>query len=312
MKTRKDIRIVFLGTPGFAVTALDRLIQNEFNVVAVVTNIDKKSGRGMKLRASAVKEYAVQNNIPVLQPKNLKSLEFIEELASYKADLQVVVAFRMLPVVVWNQPPLGTINIHASLLPNYRGAAPINWAIINGETKTGVTTFQLKHEIDTGDIILQKAIDILPNDTAGSLHDKLANLGGELICETVDGLISKNISAVQQQFQEHDKKAPKIFKEHCNIDWHQKAIRIHNFIRGLSPYPTAYTLLNEKKLKIFEAYTKADTHQHETGKIESDNKTYIRIAATDGWIYLNEIQLEGKKRMSVEDFLRGNSITNGK
>jgi len=308
MKNKKKLRIVFLGTPTFAVTVLDALLQNDFNVVGVVTNVDKKSGRGMKLQASAVKEFALKNNIPVLQPPNLKSTEFLDELKSFKADIQVVVAFRMLPQLVWAMPPLGTINIHASLLPDYRGAAPINWAIINGETKTGVTTFQLKQKIDTGDILLKKEIKISDNETAGSLHDRLALLGGNLICETLDCLLAENLDPTEQTFSTKDKVAPKIFKEDCEIDWSNNARVIHNLIRGLSPYPAAYTILHDKKLKVFDSFYKIEAHTHKAGSIETDNKTFLRIACNDGWIYIRTLQLAGKKKMHVEDFLRGFTV----
>lgn len=308
MIDKKDLRIVFLGTPEFAVTALHALLANKFNVVAVVTNIDKKSGRGMKLTSSAIKQFAIDHNIPVLQPKNLKSPEFIQELKSYNANVQVVVAFRMLPAVVWDLPPLGTINIHASLLPNYRGAAPINWAIINGETKSGVTTFQLKHEIDTGDILLQKSIEISKQDNVGSLHDKLANLGGEIITETLDQLCEGTLKAAPQKFSNADKKAPKLFKETCQIDWNNDGDTIYNFVRGLSPYPASFTHFDSKKVKVYKCQFINHKDEAKPGTIISDNKTYIKVACKDGWISLLEIQMEGKKRMLVEDFLRGNKV----
>ena len=297
-----------MGTPDFAVTALNALIKNDFNVVAVVTNIDKQSGRGMKTTASAVKQFAVEQEIPVLQPKSLKSEEFLQELRSYEADVQVVVAFRMLPVVVWDMPPLGTINIHASLLPDYRGAAPINWAIINGEPKTGISTFQLKHEIDTGDILLQEEVTIHTQDTAGSLHDTLATTGGALICKTLEALCTGQLEPKQQAFGAEDKKAPKIFKDDCKIDWNKAGKEVNNFIRGLNPYPAAYTSFDDKTVKIYGCtFIEADP-EVENGTIISDNKNYIKIACQDGWINLLEIQMQGKKRMQVEDFLRGNKI----
>jgi methionyl-tRNA formyltransferase len=308
MKDKKELRIVFLGTPDFAVTVLQALLQNEFNVVAVVTNVDKKSGRGMKTSSSAVKEFAVSENIPVLQPKNLKAPDFLEELASYEADLQVVVAFRMLPVVVWDMPPLGTINIHASLLPNYRGAAPINWAIINGEQKTGVTSFQLKHEIDTGDMLLQKEIPITPEDTAGSLHDKLATAGGVLICETLEKLCEGTLQPIPQQITKDNKEAPKIFKDDCKIDWNKSGEEIMNFVRGMNPYPAAFTYFDDKKVKIFTCGYSPNDKQVSNGTLISDNKNYVKIACADGWISLLEIQVQGKKRMLVQDFLRGNKV----
>lgn len=297
-----------MGTPDFAVVALDALVQHGFQVVAVVTNMDKPSGRGMRLQPSAVKTYAMKNNIPVLQPIKLKDRLFLEELASYKATLQVVVAFRMLPEEVWNMPPLGTINIHASLLPAYRGAAPINWAIMNGEIKTGISTFQLKHEIDTGDILLQKEVDILPDDDAGSLHDKLAVTGGELIVETLEALINGRLKASPQVFTTTDKMAPKIFKTDCLIDWNSTIKNLYNKIRGLSPYPAAFTELNNKKIKIYKTKMEPDSSLPPAGSIHTDGKSFVKIAGTDGWIHLLEIQLEGKKRMNIADFLRGNSL----
>lgn len=308
MKNKKDLRIVFMGTPDFAVTALQALLTNAFNVVAVVTNIDKKSGRGMKTTPSAVKQFATENNIPVLQPKNLKASDFLDELKSYEADLQVVVAFRMLPVVVWDMPSLGTINIHASLLPNYRGAAPINWAIINGEEKTGVTTFQLKHEIDTGDMLLQKEVVISPEDTAGSMHDKLALAGGDLICETLEQLCQETLEAKPQRLSEDSKEAPKIFKDDCKIDWNKTGVAINNFVRGMSPYPAAFTNFNDKKVKVYACAYSPNDKKISNGTIISDNKKYIKVACADGWIDLLEIQMQGKKRMLVEDFLRGNKV----
>ena len=298
-----------MGTPDFAVKALNALIEHGFNVVAVVTNTDKPSGRGMRLQSSAVKTYALEHGIPVLQPAKLKDPLFLEELASYKASLQVVVAFRMLPEVVWKMPPLGTMNIHASLLPDYRGAAPINWAIIKGENKTGISTFQLKHEIDTGDILLQKEVDILPDDDAASLHDKLAIKGGELIVETLEALLSNSLIARPQVFSSMDKMAPKIFKSDCLIDWHDTVYNIQNKIRGLSPYPAAYTEINNKKFKIFKSEMESDNSPSVPGTMLTDYKSFIKIAGADGWIHLVEIQLEGKKRMNVTDFLRGNSLT---
>ncbi len=311
MKSKRELRIVFMGTPDFAVTALRYLLAADYNVVAVVTNDDKKSGRGMQEQASAVKIFAQQHNLPVLQPKNLKSPDFQEELASYHADVQVVVAFRMLPVSVWDMPPYGTINIHASLLPDYRGAAPINWAIINGETQTGVTTFQLKHEIDAGDILLQQPVAISKTETAGSLHDKLAETGGQLIVQTLDELCSGKLISKPQPFNNADKKAPKIFKDDCIITWSKKGDDIINFVRGLNPYPAAHMYLQEKIVKVFQCNYTADSNSPAPGFVDTDDKEYIRIACQDGWIYLNEIQMQGKKRMKVTDFLRGNRIIKG-
>jgi len=262
----------------------------------------------MKLQQSAVKKYAVENNIPVLQPEKLKSPEFLDELRSYHADVQVVVAFRMLPEVVWNMPPLGTINVHASLLPNYRGAAPINWAIINGEKETGVTTFKLQHEIDTGHILLQSTLGITEQDTAGTLHDKLMTAGAALIVDTLHQ-VEKGHVAEKPQIVLHDyKHAPKLFTETCLIDWNHTTEHVYNLIRGLSPYPAAFTIVNDKKMKLFLCSKIIHTHQLQPGTLLSDNKHSIRFACTDGFIEVNELQLEGKTRMKTDDFLRGNKI----
>jgi len=302
------VKIIFLGTPDFAVASLQALIEHGMQVVAVVTAPDKPAGRGMKLQQSAVKKYAVEKNIPVLQPEKLKSPEFLDELRSYHADVQVVVAFRMLPEVVWNMPPLGTINVHASLLPNYRGAAPINWAIINGEKETGVTTFKLQHEIDTGHILLQSTVGITEQDTAGTLHDKLMTAGAALIVDTLDQ-VEKGHVAEKPQIVLHDyKHAPKLFTETCLIDWNHTTEHVYNFIRGLSPYPAAFTIVNDKKMKLFLCSKIIDTHQLQPGTLLSDNKQSIRFACTDGFIEVNELQLEGKTRMKTDDFLRGNKI----
>ncbi len=278
------------------------------NVVAVVTAPDKPAGRGMKLQQSAVKKYAVEKNIPVLQPEKLKAPEFLEELRSYHADVQVVVAFRMLPEVVWNMPPLGTINVHASLLPNYRGAAPINWAIINGEKETGVTTFKLQHEIDTGNILLQSKVDISEQDTAGTLHDKLMKEGAALIVETLHQVEKGSLEEKPQIVLDEYKHAPKLFTETCLIDWKHTTEHVYNHIRGLSPYPAAFTIVNDKKMKLFTCSKIIDTHQHEPGTLLTDNKSYIRFACIDGFIDVHELQLEGKTRMKTDDFLRGNKI----
>jgi len=302
------VKIIFLGTPDFAVASLQALIEHGMQVVAVVTAPDKPAGRGMKLQQSAVKKYAVEKNIPVLQPEKLKSPEFLDELRSYHADVQVVVAFRMLPEVVWNMPPLGTINVHASLLPNYRGAAPINWAIINGEKETGVTTFKLQHEIDTGHILLQSTVPITEQDTAGTLHDKLMTAGAALIVDTLDQVEKGNVAEKPQVVLDDCKHAPKIFTETCLIDWNQTTEHVYNFIRGLSPYPAAFTIVNDKKMKLFLCSKIIDTHQLQPGILFSDNKQSIRFACTDGFIEVNELQLEGKTRMKTDDFLRGNKI----
>ncbi|WP_246186331.1 methionyl-tRNA formyltransferase [Phnomibacter ginsenosidimutans] len=299
-------RIVFMGTPAFAVASLDALLQAGFNVVAVVTAPDKPAGRGMKLTESAVKQYAVAHRLPVLQPEKLKAPEFIEALQSLQADLQVVVAFRMLPEIVWNMPPMGTINVHGSLLPQYRGAAPINWAVINGEKTTGVTTFKLQHAIDTGNILLQASMPIGDNETAGEVHDRMKNLGAELLVKTVTGLVDGSIHEQPQPTDEGQlKHAPKIFTETCQIDWNHSAASIHNQIRGLSPFPGAITQLHGKMLKVFESSFSTEAHHQTPGSIDSDGKTYIRYAAIDGWVNILTLQMEGKKRMAVADFLRG-------
>ncbi|MBS1584280.1 MAG: methionyl-tRNA formyltransferase [Bacteroidetes bacterium] len=307
MKKAEELRIVFFGTPGFAVASLKALVEAGMNVVAVVTAPDKPAGRGMQLRASEVKEYAVAQGLTVLQPEKLKNPQFLEELASYKADLQVVVAFRMLPEAVWNMPPMGTINVHASLLPQYRGAAPINWAIINGETETGVTTFKLKHEIDTGNILLQERVAILPEDNIGSLYEKLMIAGGQLLVKTVKGLAEGTIQEMQQDnIPAYSlKHAPKIFKEHTHIDCNKSAREIHNLVRGLSPIPAAYTELGDKTAKIFKTHYTNEQPNIAPGTYDTDSKTYLRFAAIDGWLYIDELQQEGKKRMDIVAFLRG-------
>lgn len=297
-----------MGTPDFAVASLKALIDAGENVVAVVTAPDKPAGRGQKLHQSAVKQFAVENNLPVLQPEKLRSPEFIEELRSYQADLQVVVAFRMLPEIVWDMPKNGTVNVHGSLLPNYRGAAPINHAVINGEKKTGVTTFLLQHEIDTGNILLADEVEIEETDDAGTVHDKLMNLGAALIVKTVAAIKQGTVNPIPQSglMQESEiKHAPKIFKEDCQIDWAKDNSTIYNFIRGLSPYPTAYTHLDNKVLKVYKTEKELVPHSYEAGSFISDGKTYLKVATLDGFIKLREIQIEGKKRMDVADFLRG-------
>lgn len=299
------MKIVFMGTPDFAVASLDAIVKANYDVVAVVTAPDKPAGRGQKLAESAVKKYALANQIPVLQPEKLKSPEFIEALKSYQADLQVVVAFRMLPEVVWNMPPKGTINLHGSLLPHYRGAAPINHAIINGEKESGVTTFFLKHEIDTGDVIMAEKTAIEHNDTAGDLHDKLMNIGAGLIVKTLDAIASGSVTEQPQPMSDDLKHAPKIFKEDCKIDWNKPAEQIYNLIRGLSPYPTAFTFLNDKTLKLFKAEVEEKEPGIAAGGFLTDGKTYLKFAAKDGFVKLLDIQYEGKKRMLIEDFLRG-------
>lgn len=303
----EDLRIVYFGTPDFAVASLKALVEAGANVVAVVTAPDKPAGRGMKLKYSAVKEYALEKNLPVLQPTNMKSESFITELRELKADLQVVVAFRMMPEVVWDMPPMGTINVHGSLLPQYRGAAPINWAIMNGERETGVTTFKLKHEIDTGDILLQQKVTIEPEDNIGTLYEKLMNEGAKLLVKTVKGLAE---GTLQEKSQDSIpvaelKHAPKIFKEHMEINWNSPVARIQDQIRGLSPYPAAFTSLQDKKLKIYKSHIEEATTNKETGAYDTDGKSWLRFAAKDGWLYVDELQLEGKKRMDVQSFLAG-------
>jgi len=297
-----------MGTPQFAVISLDALVTAGCTIVAVVTAPDKPAGRGQKLHESAVKQYAVENGIPVLQPEKLKDPAFLEELKAFNADLQVVVAFRMLPEVVWNMPPRGTINLHASLLPQYRGAAPINWVLINGEKESGVTTFFLKHEIDTGDILFTEKVTLTGHETAGELHDRLVYKGAGLLVKTVKGVESGRYNEhPQSQLMEgvELRHAPKIFKEDCLIDWNQPTITIYNKIRGLSPIPTAYTLLNDKIFKIYRAEILNDFPGIQPGGILTDNKTYLKFATTDGFISVKEVQLEGKKQMGVEEFLRG-------
>ncbi len=294
-----------MGTPDFAVASLDALVQANFDVVAVVTAPDKPAGRGQKLNESAVKKYAVEKGIPVLQPEKLKNPEFIAELKSYQADLQVVVAFRMLPEVVWNMPPKGTINLHGSLLPQYRGAAPINHAIINGEKESGVTTFFLTHEIDTGNIILSDSTAIADDETAGDLHDKLMYIGANLLVKTLKAIEAGEVNEQPQPQSGELKHAPKIFKDDCKIDWNNQAQTIYNLIRGLSPYPTAFTFLNDKTLKVFKAEIEDKEPGIVAGGFLTDGKTYLKFAAKDGFIKLLDIQYEGKKRMLIEDFLRG-------
>ena len=303
-----DCRIVFMGTPEFAVAILDKLVIEGCKIVGVITAPDKPAGRGMQLTPSAVKKYALEKGLHILQPVKLKDPAFLDELISLKADLQVVVAFRMLPEAVWNMPPMGTINLHASLLPKYRGAAPINWAIINGEKETGITTFKLQHIIDTGDILMQQVIPIREDETAGELHDEMKMLGADLVYQTLLQYASGELKPFPQaDLGDPDKlpAAPKIHTETCRIDWNTSAQSIYNLIRGLSPYPAAFTQLDGKLLKIFKAEISPQQDIPTPGSYQSDGKTFLRFAATDGWLNLKEIQLEGKKRMGIEDFLRG-------
>lgn len=299
------MRIVFMGTPEFAVPSLNILLENNYDVVGVITATDKYGGRGnKKLIESAVKKFAVEKGLRILQPKNLKAPEFVEELKSLKADLQIVVAFRMLPVVVWDMPPIGTFNLHGSLLPKYRGAAPINWAIINGEAETGVTTFFLKHEIDTGDLLFQEKLPIEENDTAGDVHDKMMELGAEVVLKTVQAIES---GAYQSTPQDESLvcKAPKIFHETCEINFDQKTATVHNFIRGLSPYPAAWTLYDNKQFKILKTSKEIAKHGFSPGQFISDNKKFLKIATQDGYVHVHQLQMQGKRRMETRDFLNG-------
>lgn len=310
---KKDLRIVFMGTPEFAEFCLRRLVQENYNIVGVVTMPDKAIGRHASvLQASPVKKYAQEAGIPVLQPEKLKDEAFLSALKALDAQLQIVVAFRMLPEVVWSMPPLGTFNLHASLLPQYRGAAPINWAIINGDSETGVTTFFLKHDIDTGDIIHQERIPILDTDNAGDLHDRLMEAGSRLVCDTVQDIIDGNVSTVSQQSVEDGelRPAPKIFKDTCRIDWNMPARRVYDFIRGMSPYPAAWTVMvsgdgGRQDFKIMETEL-SDVCHGAPGTVSSDGRKYIEVACGDGkGIRLLQVQAAGRKRMPVRDFLCG-------
>jgi methionyl-tRNA formyltransferase (EC 2.1.2.9) len=302
------MRIIFMGTPDFAVASLEALIQSGEQVVAVVTVPDKPAGRGQRIHESAVKIFAAQHKIPVLQPVKLRDEAFLNELRNFQADLQVVVAFRMLPEIVWNMPKFGTINVHASLLPQYRGAAPINHAIINGEKESGVTTFLLQHEIDTGNILLSTKVAIKETDNAGDLHDKLMVAGAETLLQTVQQLKAGTLQPKPQDdliASTSLKHAPKIFKEDCKINWNQPTAQVYNFIRGLSPYPAAFTLLNDKVLKIYRTEKELVNTPTIPGTIETDKKSFLKIAAQDGYIVISDLQLEGKKKMNVVDFLKG-------
>ena len=313
---KKELRIVYMGTPDFAVESLRALVEGGYNVVGVITMPDKPVGRhGSVLQASPVKEYALSQNLPVLQPEKLKDEAFIAELRALNADLQIVVAFRMLPEVVWDMPRFGTFNLHASLLPQYRGAAPINWAVINGDTETGVTTFFLTHEIDTGKIIRQKHLPIADTDNVGVVHDALMTIGAGLVTETVDLLLAGKVDAIPQEEFFKDaaelRPAPKIFKDTCRINWEQPLKKIYDFIRGLSHYPAAWTDLvapdgTRLALKVYETEKHPASHNHATGTILTDAKSYIDVAVKDGYIRLLSLQLAGKKRMGVKDFLNGN------
>lgn len=311
--TKESLKIVFFGTPDFAVESLDRLVKGGYNIVGVVTMPDKAAGRGHKMYQSPIKEYAVEHGLRLLQPVNLKDPVFVEELRSLKADLQIVIAFRMMPEVVWNMPPLGTFNLHASLLPKYRGAAPINWAVMNGDTETGVTTFFLKHEIDTGDIIQQERISIAETDNVGVIHDKLMILGAGMVIETVDAIIDGTVKPIpQEQLLNKDEEptpAPKIFKETCKIDFTRTAREVYNHIRGLSPYPAAWTEITDSTgvvhtVKIFETALPNDKFVGEPGAVITTKDT-LTIACREGSIEVLSLQLAGKKRMTTAEFLRG-------
>lgn len=314
---KEDLRIVYMGTPEFAVEPLRCLVEGGYNVVGVLTMPDKPAGRGHKVQFSPVKEYALEHDLPLLQPEKLKDEAFVEALRAWKADLQIVVAFRMLPEVVWNMPRLGTFNLHASLLPQYRGAAPINWAVINGDKETGITTFFLKHEIDTGEVIQQVRVPIGDTDNVGIVHDKLMMLGGRLVTETVDAILAGTVESIPQEKMVQVgelRLAPKIFKDTCRIDWNQSVKRIYDFIRGLSPYPAAWTELVQPDgavvvLKIFETEKIFQSHQLEPGTLLTDGKTYIRVATMDGMIEIHSLQLPGKKRLKTDELLRGFHLT---
>ncbi len=315
MIDKKDLRIVYMGTPQFAVEPLKALLTEGYNIAAVVTTPDKPAGRGQKLSQSAVKQFAISNGLKVLQPQNLKDPSFINELTSIKPHIMVVVAFRMLPEVVWAIPTLGTFNLHASLLPNYRGAAPINWAIINGESKTGLTTFLIDHQIDTGNILLRQEVDINPNETAGDLHDRLMPIGGELVVKTIDLLAQGNVKPISQEELveqgNEPKMAPKLFKETIRIDWSINVKSVFNFVRGLSPYPAAWSTLedstgNEQSVKIFKAKIIETNESHPAvGEIKTDGRTYIYVKCGKGSLAIEELQLAGKKNLPVKDFLLG-------
>lgn len=319
--TKKDLRIVYMGTPDFAVESLRALVEGGYNVVGVVTGPDKPVGRhGSVLQPTPVKQYAVEHGLHVLQPERLKDEAFIEELRSLRADLQIVVAFRMLPEIVWAMPPLGTFNLHASLLPQYRGAAPINWAVINGDTETGVTTFFLKHEIDTGAVIRQVRIPISDTDCVGDVHDRLMMLGGSVVCDTVDAILDGTAQATPQELMLPDEElrpAPKIFKDTCRIAWGRTSKQVYDFIRGLSPYPAAWTTLiapdgTEQVVKVYEAVIiEKPLSLCPIGTISTDGKTYIHVYTSDGALSIRTLQLAGKKRMSVDDFLRGFRLAEG-
>ena len=308
-----------MGTPEFAVESLRCLVEGGYHVVGVITMPDKPAGRGHKIQFSPVKQYALEHNLPLLQPEKLKEEAFVEALRAWQADLQIVVAFRMLPEVVWNMPRFGTFNLHASLLPQYRGAAPINWAVMNGDTETGITTFFLKHEIDSGEVIQQVRVPIADTDDVGIIHDKLMLLGGQLVMETVDAIINGTVKSIPQEKMAvagELRPAPKIFKETCRIDWSQPVKRIYDHVRGLSPYPAAWTELQQPTVqepltvKVFQTEKMVKPHQFSPGTIQTDGKTYLHVASPDGWISIKSLQLPGKKRLMIDELLRGFKITN--
>ena len=313
MMNKEDLRIVYMGTPDFAVEALRCLVEGGYNVVGVITMPDKPAGRGHKLQQSPVKQYALVHGLPLLQPEKLKDEAFLAQLRAWNADLQIVVAFRMLPEVVWAMPRLGTFNLHASLLPQYRGAAPINWAVINGDTETGVTTFFLKHEIDTGEVIRQERVPIADTDDAGTVHDRLMLLGGRVVTETVDAILAGTAASIPQEQMTASgplRPAPKIFKDTCRIDWSRPVKQVYDFVRGLSPYPAAWTELHQPGqepvvLKVFETEKLPGHHDQPVGAVMTDGKTYLRVAAADGWVGIRSLQLPGKKRLHVDELLRG-------
>jgi methionyl-tRNA formyltransferase len=301
----KKPRIVFMGTPAFAVASLSALLEAGMNVVGVVTAPDKPGGRGMQLQQSAVKQFALAHQLPLLQPEKLKSPEFMDALSAWKPDIQVVVAFRMLPEKIWTLPPMGTLNVHGSLLPQYRGAAPINWAIINGANETGVTTFQLQHAIDTGAILLQDRIPIGPNMTAGELHDKMMVAGAQLLIKTLVGLFDGSLKAIAQDESIDLQHAPKIFTKDCEINWLKPVEQIHNLVRGLAPFPGAITKIEGKTVKLYSTTMEHVQPTETPGSFITDGKTFAKIACNNGYLCLNDIQWEGKKRMPILDFLRG-------
>lgn len=314
---KKELRIVYMGTPDFAVEPLRRLVEGGYHVVGVITMPDKPAGRGHKVQYSPVKQYALAQNLPLLQPAKLKDEAFLEELRAWKADLQIVVAFRMLPEVVWDMPRMGTFNLHASLLPQYRGAAPINWAVINGDTETGITTFFLTHEIDTGEVIQQVHVPIADTDNVGVVHDKLMNLGGELVVETVDAILNGTVKSIPQESMSVEgelRPAPKIFKDTCRIQWTKTLKQVYDFIRGLSPYPAAWTELqspdgNRIVVKIYESEKIETEHSLSSGTIVTDGKKELNIAVSGGFISVKELQLPGKKRLKTDELLRGFKLT---